>query len=70
VSEHTWHASQQIEKGPRGSVELCMEVGGTSELRGWILSFGAGAEVLEPESLRDAVRADLEATLERYGPKR
>ncbi len=66
VSEHTWHASQQIEKGPRGSVELCMEVGGTSELRGWILSFGPGAEVLEPESLRAAVRGDLESTLERY----
>ena len=46
VGEHTWHASQQIEEGPRCSVELCMEVGGTSELFGWIISFGPGAEVL------------------------
>jgi predicted DNA-binding transcriptional regulator YafY len=67
VAEHTWHASQKIEPLPGGGIELRMEVGGTSELRGWILSFGPGAEVLEPAALRDAVAADLEASLARYG---
>ena len=43
-----------------------MEVGETADLRSWILSFGAGAEVLEPDSLRQAIVADLEASLERY----
>ena len=28
---------------------------GPAELRGWVLSFGAGAEVLEPPALRDEV---------------
>ena len=44
-----------------------MEVGGTAELRSWILSFGAGAEVLEPVSLRAEVTQELEACLARYG---
>lgn len=44
-----------------------MEVGGSRELANWVLSFGGGAEVLEPESLREEVRASLEAALARYG---
>jgi predicted DNA-binding transcriptional regulator YafY len=36
-----------------------MEVGVGDELRGWVLSFGAGAEVLAPASLRDDVAAEL-----------
>jgi predicted DNA-binding transcriptional regulator YafY len=66
VEEHIWHASQKIERAADGSAELSMQVGNTSELRGWILSFGAGAEVLEPEALRRALLADLEAALARY----
>jgi len=66
VSEHSWHESQRIEACEDGGVELVMQVGGTSELRGWILSFGAGAEVLEPSGLREAVAQDLKSTLARY----
>ncbi|MGI9591680.1 MAG: helix-turn-helix transcriptional regulator [Myxococcota bacterium] len=66
VEEHVWHPSQALAKGPGGSVELTMDVGGTAELRQWILSFGSGAEVLEPETLRQDVVRDLRATLERY----
>jgi predicted DNA-binding transcriptional regulator YafY len=43
-----------------GGVELTLEAGGSRELTDWILSFGAGAEVLEPESLRAQVRQTLE----------
>ena len=67
VEEHIWHPSQSLEKARGGGIELAMQVGGTAELRQWILSFGAGAEVLEPESLRDEVRAELEGALSRYG---
>jgi predicted DNA-binding transcriptional regulator YafY len=31
-----------------------------------VLSFGSGAEVLEPESLRDDVRAELARAAARY----
>ena len=71
VEEHIWHASQKVERLPDGSALLHMEVGGTAELRQWILSFGAGAEVQEPAHLRDEVVAELRGALERYaGPKR
>jgi predicted DNA-binding transcriptional regulator YafY len=66
VGEHTWHPSQQIEPGPRGSAVLTLDVAATSELRGWVLSFGPGAEVLEPASLRAELARDLQAALARY----
>jgi predicted DNA-binding transcriptional regulator YafY len=66
VEEHSWHASQKLESLPDGRVELRMEVGGIAELRSWVLSFGAGAVVVEPETLRGEVRRELEATAKLY----
>ncbi len=68
VEERTWHPSQKLARDSLGRLELAMEVGGTEELRSWILSFGAGAQVLEPESLRAEVARELGAALARYGP--
>ncbi len=66
VSEREWHASQKATALPDGGLELTMEVGGSQELASWVLSFGGGAEVLEPKSLRDEVRASLSAGLANY----
>jgi predicted DNA-binding transcriptional regulator YafY len=44
-----------------------MEVGVGDELRGWVLSFGAGAEVIAPDSLRADVAAELARAGARYG---
>ena len=66
VEEHSWHPSQKLERNRDGSVDLLMEVGGTTELRNWVLSFGAGAEVLEPESLRCEVIRELDRARARY----
>jgi predicted DNA-binding transcriptional regulator YafY len=66
VEEHSWHPSQKLEPQPDGGVELMMEVGGTAELRSWVLSFGTGALVLEPETLRDDVRRELAEAASRY----
>jgi len=65
VAERTWHATQKLERRGR-SLELTMEVGGAAEVRSWVLSFGAGAEVLEPESLRSDVQKELEKAVARY----
>jgi predicted DNA-binding transcriptional regulator YafY len=70
VEERSWHPSQELARDSRGRLELAMEVGGSTELRAWILSFGAGAEVLEPESLRAEVTGDLQAALARYAAPR
>ena len=66
VEERTWHPSQRLVSRDEGRVELVMEVGGTADLRTWILSFGAGAEVLEPPTLRDEVAEELAGALTRY----
>lgn len=66
VEERTWHESQSVRRLPGGRVELAMQVGGSAEVRSWVLSFGAGAEVLEPERLRREVERELRGALRRY----
>ena len=66
VQERTWHESQALSPLPRGGVLLEMHVGGTAELRTWVLSFGEGAEVLEPPALRAEVEKELAGALARY----
>lgn len=70
VEERQWHPSQKIERLPGGAIELTLEVGGLSELESWVLSFGSGARVLEPEALRARVERELAAALESYGSPR
>lgn len=66
IREHCWHASQQLSALADGGVEMTLEVGTTAELTSWLLSFGPGAEVLEPAPLRAEVRQQLEAALKLY----
>jgi predicted DNA-binding transcriptional regulator YafY len=66
VREREWHASQRLEDRADGGVDLMLEVGATADLASWILSFGAGAEVLEPVSLRSEVEVELRAAIARY----
>lgn len=67
VRERSWHPSQKLEPLPGGGLELSMEVGGSAELRSWVLSFGSGAEVREPPALRREVARELRQALDRYG---
>ena len=43
------------------------EVAGTDEIKFWIMSWGSNAQVLEPESLKDEIRAEAEAMLDKSG---
>jgi len=70
VEERNWHESQSFKKAPGGRIELSLDVGSTPDLRGWILSFGSGAEVLEPEELRAEVARELEKARVRYESSR
>jgi predicted DNA-binding transcriptional regulator YafY len=69
VEERQWHPSQKLEALPDGGVELTLEVGGADELTSWILSFGSGAEVMEPASLREHVGRELAGALEQYAAR-
>ena len=56
VTEHRWHHSQQIEEQPGGSLIVDLKLSDLTELKSWVLSFGANAEVLAPESLVKELR--------------
>jgi len=66
VQERSWHESQQFQQQTEGKVDLLMDVANTPDLRTWILSFGSGAEVLEPEKLRTEVAQEFQDALKIY----
>ena len=66
VGERTWHPTQKLTQLPEGRLELTMQVASNAEVLSWVLSFGAGAEVIEPESLRDEIERELERARARY----
>jgi predicted DNA-binding transcriptional regulator YafY len=60
------HATQRIAAAPDGRVRLTMTVPLLEGLIAWVLGFGAAAQVVEPNELRDAVVERLRDALERY----
>ena len=67
IKEKIWHESQQIHPQDDGSILFEAEVAGTDEIRFWIMTWGSKAEVLEPEFLREEIRAEAEMMANRYG---
>lgn len=65
--EHRWHATQQNIPQPDGSTIIEFTLPVTPELKYWILNFGSKAEVLEPESLREAVAEEVRRMRDIYG---
>jgi predicted DNA-binding transcriptional regulator YafY len=66
VLEGSWHGSQALTRERDGSVLARFRLSSTVEIKSWVLSFGARAIVLEPESLRAEIAADLNRMLEAY----
>lgn len=67
IKEREWKPNQRIALESDGSLILRLSASGRRDIKSWILSFGADAEVLEPEDLREEIRADLLALSGRYG---
>jgi predicted DNA-binding transcriptional regulator YafY len=67
IKEKIWHDTQEIAPQKDGSIIFKAEVAGTQEIKSWVMSWGSKAEVLEPQSLREEIRAESEALLEKYG---
>ncbi len=67
VAEETWHPDQTGRFLPDGRFELRVPYADERELVGEILRHGPEVDVLEPASLREAVRDRLELTVRRYG---
>ena len=66
VVDKKWHPSQQIKRNRDGSITASFDVGGTSEIKSWILSFGPMARVLEPKSLAEEIVEDASRMTELY----
>ena len=66
IQGRIWHPTQKIKELKDGRVLLSMTASGKEEIKAWILSFGAKAEVLLPESLRKNIQASLSESLFRY----
>ncbi len=60
------HPSQRLAAAPDGRVRLHLQVSDLAAVAAWVLRFGAGARVIEPEELALEVRASLERALARY----
>ncbi len=59
ASERKWHSSQRLHPQPDGTSLLTLRVGIAPDLLNWILSWGAQAEVLAPEHLRETIAKEL-----------
>jgi predicted DNA-binding transcriptional regulator YafY len=66
IKERIWHESQKLHDNPDGSVLFEARVECTEEIKAWVMRWGAKAIVLEPEELRDEVRAETVEMLAVY----
>jgi len=66
IQEKIWHETQKITKCKDGSILFRAEVAGTDEIKFWILTWGAHARVLEPETLKNEIRSEAEEMCKLY----
>lgn len=62
IRDRVWHVSQQTRDEADGAVLLTFRAGGRMEILSWLLSYGAHAELLAPEHLRDELARMVRAT--------
>lgn len=66
IREACWHYSQHLTNEADGSLLFEVEVNEPREVGWWVLQWGADAEVLEPESVRQEVRETAEKLMGLY----
>ena len=57
IQERSWAKDQKITKSKNGSIVLTMNTSGWYDVKRWILSFGPEAELLEPQEMREELKA-------------
>jgi predicted DNA-binding transcriptional regulator YafY len=58
IRERAWHPSQQIENESDGSIILTLHVADLDEVKRWLIGFGADADVVKPQELRNEIRCE------------
>jgi predicted DNA-binding transcriptional regulator YafY len=67
IREHRWHPTQQLVENDDGSATLKLTVGALDAVKRWVMRYGAQAEVIEPQELRDMVSQEVRELGEVYG---
>lgn len=70
VREAQYHPSQKIVKDDGDAVTVQFELANTTELKRWLLGFGANARVLSPKSLVNEIAADVQTMAAIYAKKK
>jgi len=60
IQERQWAKDQKIEKQKDGSIILSMNTSGWSEVKRWLLSYGADAELLAPAEKREELKREAQ----------
>lgn len=69
IKEKLWHPTQKITENVDGSLVLSMNTSGLSQVKRWVLSFGADAKVLAPEELVSEMIHELTTASSLYPDK-
>lgn len=64
--ESCYHHSQQVQDLEDGKIICTLTVYNSPEIKSWLLSWGKQVEVLEPQDLREEIKAELQAGLQQY----
>lgn len=64
IKERCWAKEQIIIDKEDGTIELSMKTSGWVDVKKWVLSFGAEAIVIEPESMRLELKDEMQRALE------
>ncbi|MDX2033393.1 MAG: WYL domain-containing protein [Blastocatellia bacterium] len=65
-----FHATEEREELPGGRLQLTMTVTNLYGVKRFIMQYGAHAEVVEPEELRDSVGREAQEILQRYSSRK
>jgi predicted DNA-binding transcriptional regulator YafY len=67
IKERKWAEYQHVEENHDGSIILTMKTSGWWDVKKWVLSYGAEAEVLEPRELKEEIIKESLEALKKYG---
>ena len=66
VRGRIWHESQKLEELDEGRLRLTLHVSNDWALRSWVMGFGAGAHIVEPQHVAEAIVRELEDAVAGY----
>jgi predicted DNA-binding transcriptional regulator YafY len=66
IRERQWAEAQDIIDQPDGSIKLRMTTSGWWDIKRWVLSFGAEAELVAPQEMREEIREELAEAISHY----